>query len=67
MNAPAIRVGPIKAVVARKVNHVAIEVTVGDFLLFVQATPKGRRVFLTIEDGPVDVQIARRGKDGRWT
>ena len=66
MTRPAIRVGPIEAAIARETTHVAIEVTVGDFVLFIQATPKGRRVFLSIDDGSVDVQIARRHKDGHW-
>ena len=57
-------VGPILATVP---NRGAIRVMVGDFELFIQATPKGRRVYLLIDDGSVDVQVSRRHKNGHWS
>jgi hypothetical protein len=66
MSGTVLRAGPIEAEVVRETNHPAIEVRVGDFRLYIQATPRGRRVFVSIDDGSVDVQVARRHRDDRW-
>ena len=66
MTPATLRAGPIEAHVARDRDHAMIEVRVGDFVLHVQATPRGRRVFLSISDGTADVQIARERRGGPW-
>jgi len=59
--------GPIVATILRERDHPAIRLMVGDCEIVVQATPKGRRVFVSIDDGSGNVQTTRRHKDGRWS
>jgi hypothetical protein len=65
--ADRIKAGPIIAVVARERNNPTIRLTVGDCEIIVQATPKGRRVYVSVYDGSANVQTTRRHADGRWT
>ena len=60
-------VGPILVEVQREWNRAAVRITVGDCEILIGATPMGRRIYLSVDDGHVDVQEARRHKDGSWT
>ena len=60
-------VGPILATVQREWGHPAVRLSVGDCEVVVQATPGGRRVFVSIDDGSAHVLITRRDRDGRWS
>jgi hypothetical protein len=62
--AEPITTGPIEVRIAHPGRSVVVEV--GSTQITVQATPKGRRVYVTIDDGKADVQTARRTRDGRW-
>lgn len=47
-------------------GYALVRVKVGDTILTIQATPKGRRVGVAIDDGAATVRIARRRKGGVW-
>ena len=60
------RIGAIEAVAMAEIRGIgSAEFRVGDTRITVEATPKGRRIYVTIDDGKADVVIARR-RDGRW-
>lgn len=62
-----LRAGPILVDVQREWSRSTIRVTVGDCEILIGATPMGRRVYLSVDDGHVDVQMAHRHKDGHWS
>lgn len=47
-------------------GYAQVRVKVGDAIITVQATPKGRKVGVAIDDGAATVRVARRRKGGVW-
>jgi hypothetical protein len=62
------RIGAIEATALAVVNgHALVSVTIGDTEIDVQATPKGRRVYVTIKQGSHRTHIEVSAFiDGRW-
>lgn len=61
------RTGAIEAIaMAEYSGRGYVRVQVGDTVVDVQATPKGRKVYVTIEEGGADLQMSLRRRDGRW-
>ena len=47
-------------------GYAAIRVKVGDAILTIEATPKGRKLGIAIDDGSTVVRVARRRRGGLW-
>ena len=61
------RVGAIEAVSMMEYRgYAAVAIKVGDTEIVVHATPHGRRVEVSVDDGKASVQVARRRKGGHW-
>jgi hypothetical protein len=61
------RIGAINVEALTEYNgYASVRVTIGDAIITLEATPKGHKAGIAIDDGSTAVRVARRRKGGKW-